>query len=254
MKKRVSRLSSKKRYLQIALNGTKEDAREIVFSLPINDRIIIEAGTPLIKRYGVEIIKDIKNWYLEKQVLNVFKTSSNNFNAFSFGKLAQSSSQGVMDPYIVADLKTMDRGKTEVDMVADIGASAVIALGVAPIETLNSFIEACKERDTDSMIDMMNVPFPLNVLRALKKPPDVVILHRGVDEEDFNKEKMIPLHEIRRVKGFYNMLISVAGGDTQKDVQRAVFNDSDIVVLWRSVFSKNEETLSLVEGFLKDIK
>lgn len=44
----------------------------------------------------------------------------------------------------------------------------------------------------DSMIDMMNVDYPNNILRKLKKPPDVVILHRGVDEEKFNKDKPIP--------------------------------------------------------------
>lgn len=253
MKKRISRLSSKKRYLQIALNSTKEDAKDIIFSLPTSERIIIEAGTPLIKRYGVEVIRDINKWYLEKQILNSFNKSSLNLDSFSNIQKGLKRNNP-MNPYIVADLKTMDRGRTEVDMVADMGASAVVALGIAPIETLNSFISACKERDVDSMVDMMNVPFPLTVLRVLRTPPDVVILHRGVDEEDFNKEKMIPLHEIRRVKGSYNTLIAVAGGDTTKDVQRAIFNDADIVVLWRSVFSKNEETLSLIEGFLKDIK
>ena len=53
------------------------------------------------------------------------------------------------------------------------------------------------------MIDMMNIDFPINVLRKLKQPPQVVILHRGVDEERDNREKMLPLHEIRRIKANY---------------------------------------------------
>jgi PmbA protein len=52
MNKSTTRLNPKKRYLQVALNGTLEDAHEIIKSLPGSDRIIIEAGTPLIKRYG----------------------------------------------------------------------------------------------------------------------------------------------------------------------------------------------------------
>ena len=104
------------------------------------------------------------------------------------------------------------------------------------------------------MIDMMNVEYPLSVLRALKKVPPVVIIHRGVDEEKFNQEKQIPLHEIRRIKGNYNIMISIAGGDTLREVQRSFFNDADIVVIWKSVFQKTDDTVALIEGFLKEIK
>ena len=221
-----SRLNPRKKYLQIALNSTLDDARNIVRSLPASDRIIIEAGTPLIKEYGADAIRSIANWCRKEK----------------------------FTPYIVADLKTMDRGEREVAIAADAGASAAIALGSAPIETLNSFIAACESRGLDAMIDMMNVDYPLSVLRALKKVPPVVILHRGVDEESFNKEKMLPLHEIRRIKGAYDIMISIAGGDTIREVQRAIFNDADIVVIWKSVYQSTRETTSLIEGFLKEIK
>ena len=65
---------------------------------------------------------------------------------------------------------------------------------------------------------------------------------------------MLPLHEIRRIKGSYDILIAVAGGDTIREVQSAVFNDADIVVIWKSVYQNTAETVSLVEGFLKRIK
>lgn len=222
-----SQLGRRKHYLQIALNNTLEEARKIIFSLPISDRILIEAGTPFVKRYGEEGIHKIVRWW---------------------------SSQQKENPYVVADLKTMDRGTTEVEMAARAGARAITALGSAPKETLDAFIEACGKFSMDAMIDMMNVEFPLNVLRSLKKLPQVVILHRGVDEEEFNREKQIPLHEIRRIKGNYDMLISVAGGDTPREVQSSIFNDADIVVIWKSVFQHTDETLNIVENFLKEIK
>jgi bifunctional enzyme Fae/Hps len=222
-----SHLSYKKKYLQVALNGSLEDARYIINSLPSSDRIIVEAGTPLIKRYGEDGIRQIRDWMTKRSSFH---------------------------PYIVADMKTMDRGEREVDIASSGGASAVIALGTAPIETLNSFIATCEARGLDAMIDMMNVEYPLAVLRALKKIPAVVILHRGVDEEKFNKEKMIPLHEIRRIKGAYDIMISIAGGDTVREVQRSIFNDADIVVIWKSVYQSTGETSSLIDGFLKEIK
>jgi len=175
-----SLLSSRKRYLQVALNGTLSDAKAIISRLPISDRIIVEAGTPLIKTYGAQGIRSIANWYTERV-----------------------AAEGLV-PYIVADMKTMDRGETEVQIAALNGATAVIGLASAPTETLNAFIETCQKYNVDAMLDMMNVEYPLAVLRALKKPPTVVILHRGVDEEKFNREKQIPYHEIHQSKYYRN--------------------------------------------------
>jgi hypothetical protein len=49
-------------------------------------------------------------------------------------------------------------------------------------------------------------------------------------------------------------MISIAGGDTIGEVQRSIFNDADIVVIWKSVFQGTSQTISLVEDFLKEIK
>ncbi|OHA12824.1 MAG: hypothetical protein A3G49_03940 [Candidatus Sungbacteria bacterium RIFCSPLOWO2_12_FULL_41_11] len=266
----TSKLNPKKCYLQVALNSTLEEAHKIINALPISDRIIVEAGTPLIKRYGEHGIRQIRQWYeqrLSGQLLTSVATanvSSKSVLSLLFqSALTQTKTvprastikpENDIFPYVVADLKTMDRGETEVEIAARAGASAAIALGTAPIETLNSFVEQCETHGLDAMIDMMNVEFPLSVLRALKKVPPVVIIHRGVDEEKFNREKQIPLHEIRRIKGNYNIMISIAGGDTIREVQRSIFNDADIVVIWKSVYQETSETISLDEGFLKEIK
>ncbi len=264
----ISKLNPKKRYLQIALNSTLGEAHKIINSLPISDRVILEAGTPFIKRYGERGIRLIRQWYeqrLASQLLTSNATTkvsaSSLLSLFFSSTLIKTTQQNAITkpkneilPYVVADLKTMDRGGTEVEIAARAGASAAVALGSAPTETLNSFIEQCEAHDLDAMIDMMNVEFPLSVLRALKKVPPVVILHRGVDEEQFNREKQLPLHEIQRIKGNYNILIAVAGGDTVREVQRAVFNNADIVVIWKSVFQETKETVELVNNFLEQVK
>jgi bifunctional enzyme Fae/Hps len=263
-------LDPKQTYLQIALNKTMSDAAEVIRLLPISDRIIIEAGTPFIKRYGMDGIRHLRRVWAahafqensKEEALRIFRASQTlggimmPFFGVSPSKpgLEKRSGGSSLSPYIVADMKTIDRGDTEVAMAADAGASAVIAMGSAPIETLNAFIAACHAHHVDAMIDMMNVEFPVSVLRALKSPPNVVILHRGVDEERDNKQKMLPLHEIRRVKGAFDVMVAVAGGDTPRDVQSAVFNDANIVVVWKSVYERNEKTFELVEGFLKTIK
>lgn len=222
-------LSPKKSYLQIALNSTLEEAKYIINCLPQSDRIILEAGTPLIKEYGMEAVRLIYNW-------------------------RKYNSKGYDNPYVVADVKTMDRAETEVEMVKNSGASGVICLGTAPVETLNLFVKKCRELEIDSMIDMMNIDLPVKILRKLRYPPDVVILHRGVDEETFNKNKPIPYLQINKILSLYDVIISIAGGDTIREVQRAVFNGAKIVVVWKEFYKPTEFTASLAEEFLKQIK
>ena len=134
------------------------------------------------------------------------------------------------------------------------GASAAVVLGLAPLETLNAFIDACNKLGMESMVDMMNVDQPYKILRRLKKLPDVVILHRGVDEETYNKDKPLPYHNIIKIKGSFNIIISVAGGDTSREVQRAVFNGADIVVVWKDFYRAGAETGRLAAEFLKEVK
>jgi bifunctional enzyme Fae/Hps len=205
-------LNKRQKYLQVAMNRSLNEAIDLTYRLPKNERILVEAGTPLIKQYGMEAVRRLATIW----------------------------------PYVVADLKTMDRGMTEVMMAREAGASAAVALGEAPVETITSFVENCKKVGIDSMVDMMNVDQPLKTLRKLKKLPDVVILHRGVDEEEFNHDKPIPYIQINKVRSTYDVMISIAGGDTVREVQRAIFNDANIVVVWKD--------LSLVEEFLKEIK
>jgi bifunctional enzyme Fae/Hps len=218
-------LNKRYKYLQIAFNRSSEEVRNMISQLPASDRIIIEAGTPFIKRYGMNGISSIKSWWGQKNAGNA---------------------------YIVADLKVMDRGASEVNLVAQAGASAATCLGLAPTETMDEFIKNCAEAGIDSMIDMMNVKFPFEVLQKLKKIPNIIVLHRGVDENVNNREKTLPLDQIRRIKGTYNnIMISVAGGETTREVMRTFFNDSDIAVVWRSFYENPQNTTNLAEDFLK---
>jgi bifunctional enzyme Fae/Hps len=226
----MAKLNSRARYLQIALNSDLGDAQDIIARLPQSDRIIIEAGTPLIKQEGIGAVARVRRLWQGR----LFGTR--------------------IEPYIVADLKTIDRGATEARMAAAAGASAAIAMGHAPVETLNAFIGECYASGIDPMVDMMNVEYSLTVLRQLKKPPAAVILHRGVDEEQFNREKQIPYHEIQRIKGNYDIMVAIAGGDTSREVQRAFFNGADIAVVWKNFYTAANDTVGLAAEFLKNIK
>lgn len=251
-------LNKKQKYLQIALNSTLDEARGIISQIPLDQRIIIEAGTPLIKAYGVKGIKSLRHWW-EERIFGFQYQSSKTFVINPWLTVLEKKAQAIKSgvnfiPYIVADLKCMDRGLREVEIAKEGGANAATALGHAPIETLDAFIKKCQEYGLDSMIDMMNVDFPLNILRQLKELPQVVVLHRGVDEEAFNPESEIPYHEITRIKNEYDIMVAVAGGDDFQEVQGAIFNDADIVVVWKSFYKSTKETAGLAEQFLREIR
>ncbi|MBI4359461.1 MAG: orotidine 5'-phosphate decarboxylase [Candidatus Nealsonbacteria bacterium] len=216
-------LNPRRKYLQIAFNRSWPEVQKMISHLSLSERILIEAGTPFVKRYGGGGIRALRNL--------------------------------IGSTYLVADLKCMDRGSTEVEAAASAGASAATCLGLAPIETINEFIKKCQVSGIDSMVDMMNVEFPFEVLQKLRPLPKVVVLHRGVDENELNREKQLPLREIHRIKGTYNdVLISVAGGETIREVQSVFFNDADIAIVWRTFYETPEKTAELAAGFSELIK
>ena len=87
-------------YLQIALdNPSLEGAKRVIRSLPESDRIILEVGTPLLKKHGVKVIRELR-------------------------EIAK-------DVFIIADLKTLDVGKVEVDLAFEETADSVVVAGVA---------------------------------------------------------------------------------------------------------------------------
>jgi 3-keto-L-gulonate-6-phosphate decarboxylase len=110
------------------------------------------------------------------------------------------------------------------------------------------------------MIDMLGVKDPLRVLLHLKKPPAVVILHRGRDEES-SRGKVIEYRHVTRIKSKYDVLISAAGGVDLKEARSAIFNGASIVVVnivrpedpWAGI-STDENVPQLARQFLTTIE
>lgn len=215
------------RYLQLAFNDDLATAVKIVPTLPRDERILIEAGTPFVKREGVRGIAALARlWH---------------------GGL-------------VADIKTTDGGAEEVQMVAMAGATAITVLGSCPAETLKRFIETCQRWELDSLIDMLGVRDPLHVLRQLYTPPSGVVLHLGRDEES-TRGKTIQYRHVTRVRSKYDVAISAAGGVDVKEARTAIFNGANIVVAnvvapgkpWRGI-PADADVAAIAQRFLDTIK
>jgi len=191
-------------YLQVALDVPDiERAKEIIRQLPASDRIIIEAGTPLVKKYGAGVVHELR----------------------SVAK----------DSFIIADLKTLDVGQVEVDVAFEETADAVVASGLASKETVNKFIHEARRLGTYSIVDMMDVSNPLPVVEAYEQPPDVIIIHRGIDEEKTGKTRWDLVGEIKNVFKDRKVLVSVAGGIDPSNLKTALDAHADIIIVGRYI-------------------
>jgi len=205
-------------YLQIALdNPDLEAAKKVIVALPKNDRIILEAGTPLIKRYGTKVFNDLR--------------------------------EVAKDVFIIADLKTLDVGNVEVDLAFDETADAVVVAGVAPTETLNSFIKEAKRLGIYAITDMMSVEDPVKKLKdkKLKEFPDVIILHRGIDEETGKTIGLELIQELRQTFKDKKFLIAVAGGITPETAKEALEKGANIIIVGRYITQSKDIERSVRE-------
>jgi bifunctional enzyme Fae/Hps len=193
-------------YLQVALDIPKwEHMERVVKELPRNDHLIIEAGTPLIKRYGMDIVGKIKEIKPET--------------------------------FVVADLKTLDTGNLEARMVSDSGADAIVISGLAPLRTIEKAIEEAKKTGIYSSLDMLNVTSPIDLLSELSiggLMPDVVELHRAIDVEELGaRHAWGDIEEIKRTGG--KILVAVAGGIREENAPEAIKGGADILIVGRGI-------------------
>jgi len=206
-------------YIQIALDIPHlERTKKIITQIPRSDRLMLEVGTPLIKRYGTKVIGELR--------------------------------EVARDVFFVADLKTLDVGKVEVDLAYEETADAVVAAGLAPVETLNAFIHEAERLGIYAVVDMLNVEKPVKKLEMVKKFPDIVILHRGIDQETGRTLGLEIAQELRQTFRDKRFLIAVAGGIVPETAKEALEKGADIVIVGRYV-TQSKDVERAVREFLE---
>jgi len=206
-------------YLQVALDLVDMGrVRHVLAELPESDHLVIEAGTPTIKQFGLSVISEIR-------------------------KVRPSA-------FIIADLKTLDTGNLEARMAADATADAVVISGLAPLSTIEKAILDTKKTGIYTVVDMLNVEDPRAVVEQLKVKPDVVELHRGIDVEN-TAHAWGDIPAIKKAGG-ERMLVATAGGIRQGVVKDALKAGADILVVGRAITaSKNIQNAA--EEFLQEL-
>jgi len=206
-------------YLQVALDIVDlGKLRSVLSSLPENDHLIIEAGTPLIKKFGLQVISEIRAVR--------------------------------PDAFIVADMKILDTGNLEARMAADASADAVVMSGLAPVSTIEKAIAEARKTGIYSVIDMLNVEDPVGLIATLKVRPDIVELHRAIDAEH-TSHAWGNIGDIKKAAGG-KLLVATAGGIRVPVVKEALKTGADILVVGRAI-TASKDVRHAAEEFLEEL-
>ncbi|MCL4309719.1 MAG: orotidine 5'-phosphate decarboxylase [Actinomycetota bacterium] len=157
----------------------------------------LEAGTPLIKSEGLEAVRELKR----------------RFPAAT----------------IVADLKTMDAGRFEMESAAKAGASIAGVLGAASDATISECIEVGRNYGLQVIVDMIEVADPvLRARQAEELGADFIGIHTAIDQQMRGEA---PLDLIQRVAAAVSVPLAVAGGINSETAAEAARAGAGIIIV-----------------------
>jgi 3-hexulose-6-phosphate synthase len=224
LSKRLHRaLSSCERLLQIALDFTKiSDALRVAADVPRREFLLLEAGTPLIKSWGVTAVRVLRALPGEHLV--------------------------------VADTKTVDTGRLEASLMSESGADVVTVLAMAPEETIGEIVDFSKESGIAIYGDLIGLEDPLEGARKLRRlGVDVALLHVGIDVQKrlgLRASEMLDL--ISKVRQEFSGPVAVAGGIKPSEAGNVVKAGASIVIIGSGI-TKAADPKKATEEALKNI-
>lgn len=120
---------------------------------------------------------------------------------------------------IVADLKTMDGGWLEAELMAKAGATHVVVMGVAHQETIEQVVKAGRDLGIEVMGDNMAMPDPVDGARYLEDLGcDYIIHHIGFDYRNLRRSRGLdapsPLDRLKEIVDAVGVPVQAVGGLT----------------------------------------
>ena len=157
----------------------------------------IEAGTPLIKSEGMDIIRKLRD-------------------AFP-GKI------------IVADMKTMDTGALETEMAAKAGADVICLLAASDDSTIIDAIKSARKYGVKIMVDLINIlDTQKRATRLETLGVNYLCIHVGIDEQMHGKH---PQDVLSSLTQHTNLPIAVAGGLNSETVAEMIQSGAQIIII-----------------------
>ncbi|WP_299555470.1 3-hexulose-6-phosphate synthase [Seonamhaeicola sp.] len=192
--------------LQLALDNDLNNAFRILKE--VHSFIdIIEIGTPMIIREGMNAVRQVRLKYPHLTLL--------------------------------ADLKIMDAGKEEADIAFEAGADIVTVLGVTNDTTVEGAVQSANNWGKQIMIDMMCVTNPVESgQKFIHMGCDILCVHTAYDQQS---SKDSPYQELKLLR--QNLPLSklaIAGGINNAKLDSALKYQPDIVIVGNAITGKND--------------
>jgi len=132
---------------------------------------------------------------------------------------------------IIADLKTMDAGYLEAEMMYKAGATFVVVMGQAHEHSIREAVRAARQFGRHVMGDVMLCPDKVAMARKMEQMGvDVVIVHTGLDERHAEKGKS-PLDDLRRIREAVKIPLQAVGGLSIEQAARCPSLGANLVVI-----------------------
>lgn len=201
--------------LQVALDLLNSERAIKIANLAIkgDSKCWIEAGTPLIKSEGMNIIRSLRRTFPRKT--------------------------------IVADLKVIDTGATEIEMAVKAGADVVCVLAASDDSTISDSIKSARKYGAKTMADLICVEEKLSRSQELEQlGVDYICMHVGIDEQMTGGNPIKTLSEI--VKNI-KVPLAVAGGLNSESVAEVVKLGASIVIVGSAITKAKNVTRATEE-------
>lgn len=145
------------------------------------------------------------------------------------------------DHPIVADLKTMDAGYLEAEMMFRAGATHVVVMGVAHPATIAGAVRAGRDYGGQVMGDIMVHPDKPACARLMQElGVDYVIVHTGLDERNAEIGKS-PLDDLASVVAAVSIPVQAVGGLSIEQAISMPSRGAPLVVIGAPLVVENEE-------------
>ncbi len=169
----------------------------------------LEAGTPLLLGEGLHAVQALRKAY--------------------------------PDHPIVADLKTMDGGYLEAEMMAKAGATHVVVMGVAHPATVRAVVRAARHYGIAVMGDILGAPDKIANARFLEQTGvDYIIVHTGFDERGEDPARS-PFDHLREVVEAVSVPVQAVGGLSMEQASQMPKLGAPLVVIGAPLVIDNQE-------------
>jgi 3-hexulose-6-phosphate synthase/6-phospho-3-hexuloisomerase len=134
------------------------------------------------------------------------------------------------DVPVVADIKCMDGGGLEAEMMFKAGASWVVVMGQAHDATILRAVDAAKRHNGKIMVDvMLCLDKPLRAKQAQDMGADVIVVHTGFDERGLVKG-LSPLNDLPDILKAVSVPVQAVGGLSVEQAIETLKMGAQIVV------------------------